>query len=69
MKKIIVINIVKDQNPFPSLLISEPIFDQLEQVDLRIVTIWDFDLLGYVAETLLETRSIACMHPKNPFFR
>lgn len=65
-KKTVIINIVEDKNPLAVLRILKPIFDQLEDVGLRMPATWYFDLICNLPEALLESSSIAGMDPENP---
>lgn len=65
-ERLIIIDIVKDQNPLPSLPIPEPIFNQLKYISLRILTSGNPDLVRNLPETLLKPGCVARMHPENP---
>jgi hypothetical protein len=65
-KELIIIYIIKDKSPLPSLSIPEPIFDQFEYIDLGILTPGNFNLVRNLPETLLEPGRVTRMDPENP---
>lgn len=65
-EKLIIINIIKDQEPFTTVFIPEPILDKFEYVDFSILTARDFDLVRDIPKTLLEPGLITRMDPENP---
>jgi hypothetical protein len=66
VKELIIIYIIKNENPLPSLLIPEPILDQFEYVGFWILAPGDFDLIRNVPKTLLESDFVTRMDPENP---
>ena len=68
-KNLVIIDIIKDANPFSYLLIMEPVLYEFEYIRLRILTTWDFDPVCDFPETLLEPGFGTPMHPENPYSR
>jgi hypothetical protein len=63
---LLIINIIKDEKPFTSVLIPEAILDKFEYVDFNVLTAWEFDLVRDIPKTLLQPGFITRMDPKYP---
>jgi hypothetical protein len=64
-KKIYVVGIVEDNQPFPRRL-AQPAPEQGIDVRLGVQTPWDAQQLGDVAHALLVSGCVASMNPQNP---
>lgn len=67
-KELIVVNIIKDENPFPDLVILQPIYDELEYIDVVNMAPRNIDSIRKITETLLTASYVTCMDPENPRF-
>lgn len=66
MEKIIVIEIIQDENPISSLCIIEPITEELEYMYFGILPASYLGAVGDFSATLLKASCIARINPENP---
>jgi hypothetical protein len=67
-KKVIIINIIKNQDPSSLSAILQPFMNKLIYIGLGILPASDFHSVCNLPKTLLETSYVASMDPKNPRF-
>jgi hypothetical protein len=66
VEELVIVNIIKDTDPFSCLFIPKPVLDKFIYVDFRILTTGDLNLVRNVPETLLEPGFITRMDPEDP---
>lgn len=68
MEEFIIVEVIKNENPFPIISIMQPVMKEFEYIRLRILPVGYFNSVGYLPATLLETSCITRMNPENPCF-
>lgn len=68
-KELVIINIIKDKNPFSDLPILQPVPEELEDIRVAILAPGNLSTVGKVAETFLAAGRITRMNPENPGVR
>ena len=68
-KELVIIDIIKDKNPFSDLPILQPVPEELENISVAILAPGNLSTVGKVAETFLAARRITRMNPENPGVR
>lgn len=61
-----IVGVVEHEEPRPILLVAEPVVDQLEHIDVRILAATDLDLICYLPVALLESCCVTGVRPEDP---
>lgn len=69
MEKLIVVEIIQDENPICSLGVIEPIMEQFEDICREILPTRYFSSLGNLPAILLKASRITRMNPEDPCLR
>lgn len=66
MEKLIVVHVVKNQDPVFFSLVLKPVMEKFENICLRVMPGRDLDSVCNIATALLETGRVTCVDPEYP---
>lgn len=65
-KELVVVDIIKDKDPFSDLSILQPVPEELRYIGVAVLAPGDLNAVGNVADTFLAARRITRVYPENP---
>jgi hypothetical protein len=64
--KLVVINIIEDENPFSDRLVQQPVPDELKNICVTLLPSGNFGSTGDVSKTLLAAGRVTSIYPEDP---